>query len=480
MWEIIQGNKRKSLLLFLCMGLFLVFLGYLIGAVFFPPQGGLGGAIIAVCVWMLMSVISYSAGDSLLLSLSNAHEVTHDVHPQLFNIVEEMKIAANLPSMPKVYIIPETAPNAFATGIRPDKSAIVVTAGLLSRLNRDQLQGVVAHEMSHITNRDVLFMTFAGVMLGSIVLVSEVFLRSMWFSGGSSRRYRSGSSSKGGGQGQLILVVAAVVLAILSPIIARLMYFAMSRKREYLADACAVRLTRYPEGLASALETIAGTGVELASANKVTAPMYIINPLGYKSMAVSELSSTHPPTSERIAILRSMHQGVNYAEYQKAFSNFSKTRVVPPSALKDTEAVSIRKASQEEPKKKNSKETVREVGDLIRAVNNYAFIACVCGLKIKVPPDFKEHSLSCPRCGRRHEIPLGDLRSAGAILGSMTAMAEADKKGTISAEEQQVYTKKSGGWETFSCRCGRPVQLSPHFAASHATCGTCGRKIIVR
>ncbi|MFC1683713.1 M48 family metallopeptidase, partial [Candidatus Zixiibacteriota bacterium] len=273
MWELIRKNKRKSIILFICMGCFLILLGYLVGYVFFPPEGGIAGVLIALFLWILLSVVGYFSGDSILLGVSHAREVSHDVHPQLYNIVEEMKIASNLPAMPKVYIIDEPAPNAFATGVKPEKSAIVVTAGLLSRLNRDELQGVIAHEMSHIVNRDVLFVTFAGIMLGSIVLISQVFLRSMWFTGGSSKRYRSGKKTAGGGQAQLIMVAVAIAFAILAPILTRLLYFAISRKREYLADASAARLTRYPEGLASALEKISSSKRLLPSANKVTAPM---------------------------------------------------------------------------------------------------------------------------------------------------------------------------------------------------------------
>jgi heat shock protein HtpX len=253
MWELIEENKRRSWIIFMSMGIFLIVLGYFIGAVWFPPEGGMFGILIALCIWVILSLISYSSGDSILLLTSRAREISHDVHPQLFNIVEEMRIASSLPAMPKIYIIDEPAPNAFATGRSPQRSAIAVTAGLLSRLNRDELQGVIAHEMAHIMNRDVLYVTFAGVMLGSIVMLSELFLRSLWYSSTSSRRYRV-SSSKGGGQVQAVIFIVAIVLAILAPIIARLFYFALSRRREYLADASAVRLTRFPQGLASALE----------------------------------------------------------------------------------------------------------------------------------------------------------------------------------------------------------------------------------
>ena len=411
MWELIRANKRKSLVLFFCLGVVLLVLGYFIGAAFYPGKGGVVGVLIALGVWFLSSVVSYFAGDSIILSISGAREVNSEVHPQLFNIVEEMRIAANLGAMPKVYIIGEQTANAFATGRNPEKSSIVVTAGLVERLNRDELQGVIAHEMSHIMNRDVLFMTFAGVMLGSIVLLSEVFLRSMWFTGGSSRRYRSSRSGRGGGQGQLVLVVAAIVLAILAPLIARLLYFAISRKREYLADASAVRLTRYPEGLASALERISvNPAGATSSVNKITAPMYIVNPL-------ASAGSTHPPTSERIRILRAISGGANYTNYQSAYSQVKgqSGSIIPAGGLGAGEAVGLREGPADKGKRRSRKKGARDVGDLIRAVNGYMFLACTCGLKLKLPPNFKKSKVSCPRCKRVLEVPVAELSAIGGM-----------------------------------------------------------------
>jgi len=414
MWELIQANRRKSIILFMCMGICLVALGYVIGFIFFG--GGITGIFIALAIWFILSMISYYSGSSIILAVSKAKEVTHDVHPQLFNVVEEMKISASLPVMPKIYIIPDPAPNAFATGMKPEKSAIAVTAGLLSRLNRDELQGVVAHEMSHIINRDVLYMTFAGILLGSIVIISEVFLRGMFYSSLSGRRYSS-SSRGGGGQAQLIIMVVAIVLAILAPILARLLYFAISRKREYLADASAVRLTRYPEGLASALERISQSDLDLASANKVTAPMYIANPLKKKGRKLSNLTSTHPPITERIKILRNISQGANFKNYQNAYAitKGKSATIIPSSGLQETKDIPIRKASVKKRKEPGKKKGMRDIGDLMRKVNKYAFLVCVCGLKIKVPPDFKNPAITCPRCGRKNEVPLAELAAAAAV-----------------------------------------------------------------
>jgi heat shock protein HtpX len=405
MWELIKANQRKSQILFVMMGLCLITLGYLIGSAYFgAAEGGLIGILLATILWLALSLVSYFAGSSIILSVSNAKEVTPEVHSQLFNVVEEMKIAAGLSKMPKVYIINAEAPNAFATGNSPENCAIAVTAGLLAKLNRDELQGVVAHEVSHITNRDIRFVTFAGVMIGAIVLISDLFLRGFFYSGGSSKRYNNKSS--GGGQAQLIIFVFAILFAILAPILARLLYFAISRKREYLADASATRLTRYPEGLASALEKISQSSEELPTANKVTAPMYIINPLKRKGMKISDLTSTHPPISERIRILRSMAGNYNYQDYQKAYSNVKRTtaKIIPDSELaKVITHVPVASAiTRSTPI--SAKAHQRNLGDIMMAVNNYSFIKCDCGLKMKIPPGFAKKEVICPKCGKMNHV----------------------------------------------------------------------------
>jgi heat shock protein HtpX len=403
MWELIATNRRKSIFIFIGMGLLLILIGFTFGSFYEPENGGFLGIFFALVLWGILSMVSYFAGSKILLAVSGAKEVTKDVHPQLYNVVEEMRIAANLPHQPKIYIIADAAPNAFATGIKPENSAIAVTAGLLGTLNRDELQGVVAHEMSHIINRDVLVMTFAGMMLGAITLMAEVFTRSLWFGGGS--RYKSKSSDKGG-QAQIIIMILAIALAILGPIMAQLLYFAISRKREYLADASAVRLTRYPDGLASALEKISSSNLDLKTANKVTAPMYIINPLKKKGMQLSNVTSTHPPITERINILRSMTQGVNYANYQNAFNSVKgkQSSLIPQSGLTDASKMSLRSSEISAIPLETNKQVKREVGDLMMKLNDFLFINCTCGIKIKVPPDYKSNSITCPKCGRIHNI----------------------------------------------------------------------------
>jgi heat shock protein HtpX len=470
MWELIRANQQKSMVLFASMACCLMGLGYVIGASLFPPDGGVGGLFFAILIWLFMSLISIFSGGDIFLSISRAHPVTHDVHPQLYNVTEEMKIAANLAVMPKLYIMDERAPNAFATGVTLEKSAIVVTSGLLAQMNRDELQGVIAHEMSHILNRDVRFMTMAGIMLGSIALLAEVFLRGLWYSG-SSRRYSSSRRSSQG-DGQVLIVIIAIVFAILAPILAQLFYFAISRKREYLADATAARLTRYPEGLASALEKIAGNTDELTVANKISAPMYICNPLKKKGYSLCDLTSTHPPVSERIKILRAMMGGANYIDYQQAYHRVGghTEQLIPPSGLKDKDAVAIRQPSVAPEPVKSARATLRDIGDITRAANGFIFVGCVCGMKFKIPPNFKKPHIDCPRCHHSVDIPMGVMTDAGGIHEGIQTAPTAPS----------TYVRKTSGWETVPCPCGNLLQISPLFAGTNIRCPKCQNTIKVQ
>lgn len=400
MWELIRANQRKSAILIVLMGIILVGLGYLIGFFVDGMSGAIWGIIIATAVWFIQLLIAFFAGKDIMLTTSGAKAITPDMHPQLYNVVEEMRIAAGMTVTPKIYIINSEMPNAFAAGMKQEDSVIAVTAGLLGRLNRDELQGVVAHEMSHINNRDIRFMTIAGVMMGTIILLSQIFLRGMMFSGGGSRR---SSNSEGGGAGQIILIIVVIAVAILAPIMAQLLYFAISRKREYLADASAARLTRYPEGLASALEKIASSDAQITTANQVTAPLYIVNPLKRASnKRVSDLSSTHPPISERIRILRAMSGGANYASYDQAYQTVRhKSGVIPQSGLTDLADMPIRQGLVND---MSAKSTARATGDIMMTVDRYSFINCSCGMKIKIPPKYSAGFIVCPRCGTNHSL----------------------------------------------------------------------------
>jgi heat shock protein HtpX len=297
-YEQIASNKRRSFLLvffFLALIFLLVWL--------FEQMAGIGpeGLVVAVIIALAMTVGSYYASDKIVLAMSKARPVTKEEFPYLYNVVEGLTIAAGLPP-PRCYVIDDTAPNAFATGRNPKNSVIVVTTGLLDKLNRVELEGVIAHEMSHIKNYDVLLQTLTVVMVGIVALLSDWMRRTFWWGGGRRR----GSDREKGSGGAAIILALALVMAILSPLIAQLIRFAISRKREFLADASGAMLTRYPPGLASALRKISADREPLEVANKATAHMYIVNPLKDISGPVNKLFSTHPPIEERIAALEKM------------------------------------------------------------------------------------------------------------------------------------------------------------------------------
>lgn len=401
MWEQIRSNQIRSMVLTVGMGVLLLAVGYFLGMAF--ADSAIVGLVIALVLWAIMSLVGYFQGDSILLSMSRAKKINRDDHPRLYNIVEEMKIASGLPRVPDVYIIDDPALNAFATGRDPNKASVAITSGLLQKLNRDELQGVIAHEISHIKNRDVLLMSMASILLGTIVILAWYGSRAMIFGGaGRSRR----SSSSGGGQGQIIVLVLALVLMILAPIFAQLIYYAISRKREYLADASAALYTRYPEGLASALEKLGASTGQLKSANQATAPMYIINPFRKKGMAATDLSSTHPPISERIRILRSMGGGISYSKYEQAYSQIHKGggSIIPASALAASGATYKAVTPDERPKEPDKLTRTRETTDLMWKMSDYKTVDCQCGTRLRVPPSYKESEIECPHCGRMNPV----------------------------------------------------------------------------
>lgn len=296
-YDEIRLNTLKS---WLVMSLFLVLLvalsyvaGYILGDFYILP-------ILIIIFGMIYMVIMYFAGSSMILAMSGAKETSKKQFPFLVNTVEGLAIAAGLPT-PKVYVIEDTALNAFATGRDPQHSAIAVTTGLMAKLDRQELEGVIAHEMAHIRNFDIRVMMLAAVLVGIITLLSDIMLRMFLFGGTHN------SSRKEGGSLQIIFIIIGLALAILAPFIAQLIKLAVSRKREYLADAEGARLTRYPEGLASALEKISKDPDPLVdTANKATAHLYISTPFRKTKGFLVGLFSTHPPIEERIRRLRSM------------------------------------------------------------------------------------------------------------------------------------------------------------------------------
>lgn len=401
MWEQIRANQRKAFILVGVMAFILIFLGYFLG-IYFTGNGS-AGLVVAVIVWIILTLISYFGGQSILLALSGARQIGPNDHPVLYHVVEEMKIAAGLPTMPAIYVIDDPAPNAFATGRKPDVSAIAVTSGLLETLSRDELQGVVAHETAHIKNRDVLYMMMVGIMAGAIVLLADISRRYLLWGGGRSRR----RTSRGSGQAGAIIMVAGLILMILAPILAQLIYFAVSRRKEYLADACGALYTRYPEGLARALEKIAGKPLLLRSANRATAPMYIINPLKLTANGLANLSSTHPPISQRIKILRSMAGGVGFSHYDQAFRLVTgrPVGVIPFSSLNQSEALASRPKSSPAPDAATPLQRMRQTTDMLWRLNQFFFIACPCGTKLKIPPVYAGKVIECPHCHTPHHVP---------------------------------------------------------------------------
>ena len=292
----ISQNKRNSVFLILGFLLVITALGYVFSRVY-------DNAVIlfvAVAFSSVSAIFSYYFSDSITLAMSGAKQVDRKTARDLYNLVENLTIAAGLP-MPRVFVIDDTAINAFATGRDPKHAVICVTTGCLSRLTKVELEGVLAHELSHIGNYDIRFMTLVVVLVGVVTLLADWFIRiGLW--GGRKRDDR-----EGGGQ---IFAIVGIVLAILSPIIATLIQFAVSRQREYLADASGALLTRYPEGLASALEKIAADQEPLEAANKATAHLYIANPLKNQHDGIgwfSGMFNTHPPVAERIKRLREMN-----------------------------------------------------------------------------------------------------------------------------------------------------------------------------
>ena len=296
MWEQISSNKWKSGLLVFFFVAFVIFLGWIFGE---TTVWGHYATVIAIAVASVGALVGWYNSDKIVLKMSRARPAEKSEYPHLYNSVEGLAIAAGIP-MPALYVIDDSAPNAFATGRNPEHAAIAVTTGLLDKLNRVELEGVIGHEMSHIADYDTLLMTITVILVGTVALVSDWMLRTFIWGGGRRRK------SAGGGQAGAILMIVALVLAILSPIIAQLIRFAISRKREFLADANGARLTRYPEGLASALEKIARDTEPLEVANKATAHLYIENPLKEHRGGMNNLFSTHPDVEARIAALRSM------------------------------------------------------------------------------------------------------------------------------------------------------------------------------
>ena len=295
-YDAVAANRWRTVALVAFFTGILIALGYVVGEVF-APGGGIAMVPAALGLSGVSATASYFAGDKLVLAQSRARELAPGEEAQLRNIVETLSIGLGIPP-PRIYLIDDTAPNAFATGRDPKHASIAVTRGLIDKLDRTELEGVIAHELSHVGNHDIRVMLLVTVLVGTIALLSDWGLRSMFW--GRGRRDR------GGGNAGVIILIVALVLAVLTPIIAQLIRLAVSRQREYLADASGALLTRYPPGLASALRKIAADREALEVANKATASLYFANPLKDAPRAMDGLFDTHPPIAERIRRLEAM------------------------------------------------------------------------------------------------------------------------------------------------------------------------------
>ncbi|NLX05916.1 MAG: M48 family metallopeptidase [Phycisphaerae bacterium] len=307
LYDLVRENKRNTWLLAFSFSASVIglaaFFGYAIAVTQYPGSEQhvtLVAVAVAFAVTVVMLTFSYFGGAGTLLSISGARPLVKEEDPQLYNVIEELAIAGGQP-VPKIYLIEDSAPNAFATGRNPDHAIVAITRGLRDKLTRAELQAVMAHEMSHVRNYDILFAMMMAVLVGVVVLLADYFRRSLWYGGRRSSR----RSSKGGGAVIVILIVA-IVLSIIAPILAKIIELAVSRQREYLADASAVDLTRDPDALASALAKISNDPEVLEAANRATQHLYIVNPIKSFEERASSLFSTHPPIKDRIARILSL------------------------------------------------------------------------------------------------------------------------------------------------------------------------------
>jgi heat shock protein HtpX len=452
MWELISANRKKSIILFTAMFFILLILGFFIGYYLIAEEQWYYGIIFAILLWAVLVGVTFLQGEEIILRLAQAKPANPIHYPLLHNVTEEMQIAANLPFSPDLFVIDDDSPNAFSTGKSPQSATIVVTTGVLELLNRNELQGVIAHEISHIINRDVLFMTHAAVMLGSIIFLSKIYLRGLIYSGGGRTRKRSMNRATG------LLFILSIIFSLLAPLVANILYVSISKSREYLADASAVRLTRYPFGLMRALQKISGSTYEFKKANSTISSFYINDPF-YEARPLFQLD-THPPIEKRIEILKSLTHDVNYFTYQKVYSRIcgkpgKNSNIIPATSLKEDSVLSVIPPLKEHlqetiiPSSKPANHVV-EAEKNVTAANIFQYIL---GVDVTKPDQLNQS----------YQKPIAN--------NDKSARAIRKENGEV------VYHRQKNGWESFACLCGSAKHLSPSYKKNELFCTNCSTMI---
>lgn len=511
--ELIRSNKKKSLYLIITSFIIVLIVGFVLGQVIYlymVPRNtieydtnklnfALGFAAFIGFVELIQIYLIFNGKPRTLLKQLGLKEAPQARFKKLHNVVAEMSIAAGLHPAPKVYIIQSKAVNAMAFGSKPQNSAIAVTAGLLSVCNRDELQGVIAHEISHIINRDSMLLEVCRSTLGMVIVLRDVMLRSMYWGSLGKSNYRSTSSKSRSSKLDIVFMILGIIFAIIAPLLIKLIYFALSRRREYLADAVAAKLTRYPAGLASALTKIAYSTHSLNKVDKVTSAAFIEYP-DNDVIVSGRGTATHPPIWNRITILKKMSGGAGYIDYQKAYREvMHPDKAFMPESMADNKfEVPLRGAFalSDEPGVISSAEDMKvleqeqRTDDVIRLTEDFGFINCECGMNIKIPPDYKKYEVRCPRCGRVHVLEdkmqtalasmLDETVDNGDAAAIINQMIKEDAQQDYSREEKQVYERQGNKWEKIKCRCGADVEISPTFVGKFITCRKCKRKIIIQ
>jgi heat shock protein HtpX len=509
--ELIRKNKLKSIFLLVLTILIVVLVGFILGDVIYtmiiPDQSvnyeerrlffSLGFAGVIGFLEILQVYLFIRGEPKLFFSRMGMNIAERTKFQKLHNVIAEMTISAGLTQTPIAYVIPSRALNAMAFGSSPENSAIAVTAGLLAVCNRDELQGVIAHELSHIINRDALLLDICRNSLGMVIVMRDVMLRSIRWGATGRLNYRISSRKSKAFTAHLLLLLLGVIFVLFAPMLVEVIYLTISREREYLADAVSAKLTRYPVGLASALTKIAYSTHSVADIDKVTSAAFISQPridMGITSKG----SRTHPPIWNRIRILRQMSGGAGYIDYQKAYNAvmLKSPGFMPGSMRGKNTSIPLRMAEviSGEPASVDSLEEmsilVNEVrtDDIFRLTDGYSFINCDCGIKIKVPVSYDKFEIKCPRCGRIHKLSenMNSLLSAmleesavtgDAATGIIREVMEEKNEPDYSSEEEQTYVRKRKAWEEVQCRCGSKMQLSPTFLGKHVSCRKCNRRI---